>query len=78
MSNIEQKSRTDVRKVLVWAEHCDLPAVVMRSMISTWELRLWLNLYLRSVTLAKKVRLGPKVWQAVAVPDACPVSRATR
>jgi hypothetical protein len=60
-AHIEQKNWTHVRKLLGWQRY-DTPAA--REAINTLyrqELRLWMNLYLPSVKLLKKVRVGAKL-----------------
>jgi hypothetical protein len=60
-AHIEQKNWTHVRKLLGW-ERYDTPAAVETiNALYRHELRLWMNLYLPSVKLEKKVRVGAKV-----------------
>ena len=59
-AHIEQKNWTHVRKLLGW-ERYDSPAAVAAANAVYAELRLWMNLYLPSVKLEKKVRVGSKV-----------------
>jgi hypothetical protein len=60
-AHIEQKNWTHVRKLLGW-EGYDTPAAVEAIHgLHREELRLWMNLYLPSVKLEKKVRVGAKV-----------------
>jgi transposase InsO family protein len=60
-AHIEQKNWTHVRKLLGW-ERYDTPEVVEAiNDLYSQELRLWLNLFLPSVKLLKKVRVGSKV-----------------
>jgi len=60
-AHIEQKNWTHVRKLLGW-ERYDTPEVVEAiNDLYRHELRLWLNLFLPSVKLVKKVRVGSKV-----------------
>ena len=60
-AHIEQKNWTHVRKLLGW-ERYDTPAgVEAMNGLYRQELRLWMNLYLPSVKLEKKVRVGAKV-----------------
>ncbi len=54
----EQKNWTHVRKLLGW-EHTQNAVEAMNDLYRR-ELRLWLNLYLPSVKLLKKVRVGSK------------------
>jgi hypothetical protein len=56
-AHIEQKNWTHVRKLLA----CTHEAVAPINDLYGRELRLWLNLYLPSVKLLKKVRVGSKV-----------------
>jgi len=55
----EQKNWTHVRKLLGW-EHTQNAVEAMNDLYRR-ELRLWLNLYLPSVKLLKKVRVGSKL-----------------
>jgi hypothetical protein len=60
-AHIEQKNWTNVRKLLGW-ERYDTPETVEAiNDLYGHELRLWLNLFLPSVKLVKKVRMGSKV-----------------
>jgi hypothetical protein len=60
-AHVEQKNWTHVRKLLGW-ERYDSPVAVQALNDLYWnELRLWLNLYLPSVKLVKKIRVGSKV-----------------
>lgn len=61
MLNIEQKKWTHVRKLLGWERYDSQAAVEVINDLYCRELRLWLNLYLPSVKLLKKVRVGSKV-----------------
>ena len=68
-AHIEQKNWTHVRKLLGW-ERYDSPAVVAAiNDLYCGELRLWLNLYLPSVKLVKKVRVGAKVRRVYDAPQ---------
>jgi len=58
---IEQKNWTHVRKLLGWDRYDTHEAVEAINNLYCNELRLWLNLYLPSVKLVKKVRVGSKV-----------------
>src|SRR5260370_438984 len=60
-AHIEQKNWTHVRKLLGWEGYEPKNAVDARNDLHRRELRLWLNLYLPSVKLVKKVRVGSKV-----------------
>ena len=60
-AHVEQKNWTHVRKLLGWDRY-DSPAVVEAiNDLYRHELRLWLNLYLPSVKLVKKTRVGSKL-----------------
>src|SRR2546428_3261720 len=60
-AHIEQKNWTHVRKLLGWERYDTQNAVEAMNDLYRRELRLWLNLYLPSVKLLKKVRVGSKV-----------------
>ena len=60
-AHIEQKNWTHVRKLLGWERYDSGAAVEAINDLYRHELRLWLNLYLPSVKLVKKVRVGSKV-----------------
>jgi hypothetical protein len=60
-AHIEQKNWTHVRKLLGWERYDSRAAVEALNDLYRHELRLWLNLYLPSVKLVKKVRVGSKV-----------------
>lgn len=60
-AHIEQKNWTHVRKLLGWDRYDTHEAVEAINNLYRNELRLWLNLYLPSVKLLKKVRVGSKV-----------------
>jgi hypothetical protein len=60
-AHIEQKNWTHVRKLLGWERYDTRNAVDAMNDLYRQELRLWLNLYLPSVKLLKKVRVGSKV-----------------
>jgi hypothetical protein len=60
-AHIEQKNWTHVRKLLGWERYDTQNAVDAMNDLYRRELRLWLNLYLPSVKLVKKVRVGSKV-----------------
>jgi len=60
-AHIEQKNWTHVRKLLGWDRYDTPTAVESINHLYRNELRLWLNLYLPSVKLLKKVRVGSKV-----------------
>jgi transposase InsO family protein len=60
-AHIEQKNWTHVRKLLGWDRYDTHEAVAAINDLYGQELRLWLNLFLPSVKLLKKVRVGSKV-----------------
>jgi len=60
-AHIEQKNWTHVRKLLGWERYDTHEAVAAINDLYRQELRLWLNLFLPSVKLLKKVRVGSKV-----------------
>ena len=60
-AHIEQKNWTHVRKLLGWDRYDTPEAVEAINHLYRNELRLWLNLYLPSVKLLKKMRVGSKV-----------------
>jgi len=60
-AHVEQKNWTHVRKLLGWNRYETHEAVEAMNDLYRNELRLWLNLFLPSVKLAKKVRVGSKV-----------------
>jgi len=60
-AHIEQKNWTHVRKLLGWDRYDTHEAVAAMNDLYGQELRLWLNLFLPSVKLLKKVRVGSRV-----------------
>jgi hypothetical protein len=60
-AHIEQKNWTHVRKLLGWERYDTHEAVEALNDLYSQELRLWLNLFLPSVKLVKKVRVGSKL-----------------
>ncbi len=60
-AHVEQKNWTHVRKLLGWDRYDTHEAVAAINELYGHELRLWLNLFLPSVKLVKKVRVGSKV-----------------
>ncbi len=60
-AHVEQKNWTHVRKLLGWDRYDSPEAVEAINDLYRNELRLWLNLYLPSVKLVKKVRVGSKL-----------------
>ena len=68
-AHIEQKNWTHVRKLLGWERYDSRSAVEAMNDLNRQELRLWLNLYLPSVKLVKKVRVGSKVRRVYDAPQ---------
>lgn len=60
-AHVEQKNWTHVRKLLGWERYDTHEAVAAMNHLYGQELRLWLNLFLPSVKLVKKTRVGSKV-----------------
>ena len=60
-AHVEQKNWTHVRKILGWDRYDSLDAVKAINQLNEKELRLLLNLYIPSVKLIKKVRVGSKL-----------------
>jgi hypothetical protein len=60
-AHVEQKNWTHVRKLLGWERYDSAAAVEAINDLYREELRWWMNLYLPSVKLVKKVRVGSKV-----------------
>ena len=60
-AHVEQKNWTHVRKLLGWERYDTHEAVAAINHLYEQELRLWLNLFLPSVKLVKKMRVGSKV-----------------
>lgn len=60
-AHVEQKNWTHVRKLLGWERYDTHEAVEAINDLYGNELRLWLNLFLPSVKLVKKTRVGSKV-----------------
>jgi transposase InsO family protein len=60
-AHIEQKNWTHVRKLFGWDRYDTHEAVAAMNDLYRNELRLWMNLFLPSVKLLKKVRVGSKV-----------------
>jgi hypothetical protein len=67
-AHIEQKNWTHVRKLLGWERYDTHQAVAAINDLYRGELRLWLNLFLPSVKLLQKVRVGSKVRRVYDVP----------
>jgi transposase InsO family protein len=84
-AHIEQKNWTHVRKLLGWERYDTHEAVEAMNDLYRHELRLWLNLFLPSVKLVKKVRVGSKVRRVYYGPrtplqrvQACPEADRTQ
>jgi transposase InsO family protein len=60
-AHIEQKNWTHVRKLLGWDRYDTPQAVEAINDLYRHELRLWMNLFLPSVKLLKKIRVGSKL-----------------
>jgi hypothetical protein len=73
-AHIEQKNWTHVRKLLGWERYDTPQAVEALNDLYRHELRLWLNLYLPSVKLARKVRVGSRL-RRVYGPAQTPLDR---
>ncbi len=67
-AHIEQKNWTHVRKLLAWDRYDTHEAVAAMNDLYRNELRLWLNLFLPSVKLVKKVRVGSKLRRVYDAP----------
>jgi transposase InsO family protein len=74
-AHIEQKNWTHVRKLLGWDRYDSWAAVAAINDLYRAELRLWMNLYMPSVKLQTKVRVGSKV-RRVYSPAETPLDRA--
>jgi len=68
-AHVEQKNWTHVRKLLGWDRYDSREAVEAINDLYRHELRLWLNLYLPSVKLVKKVRVGSKLRRVYEAPQ---------
>jgi transposase InsO family protein len=68
-AHVEQKNWTHVRKLLGWERYDSPAAVAAINELYRQELRLWLNLFLPSVKLVKKVRVGSKVRRVYDAPQ---------
>jgi len=73
-AHIEQKNWTHVRKLFGWDRYDTHEAVAAMNDLYRNELRLWMNLFLPSVKLLKKVRVGSKV-RRVYEPPRTPFER---
>ncbi len=84
-AHVEQKNWTHVRKLLGWDRYDTPEAVEAINDLYRRELRLWLNLFLPSVKLKRKVRVGSKLRRVYEAPQtplervaACPQADAAR
>jgi transposase InsO family protein len=68
-AHVEQKNWTHIRKLLGWERYDTHEAVEAINDLYRQELRLWLNLYLPSVKLLKKMRVGSKVRRVYDAPQ---------
>jgi len=68
-AHVEQKNWTHVRKLLGWDRYDTPQAVEAINDLYRNELRVWLNLYLPSVKLVKKVRVGCKLRRVYDAPQ---------
>jgi hypothetical protein len=66
-AHIEQKNWTHARKLVVWERYDLRAAVEAMNDLYRQKLRFWQNLYLPSVKLVKKVRVGSKVRRVYAL-----------
>src|SRR5216684_1818974 len=76
-AHVEQKNWTHVRKLLGWDRYDSTEAVEAINDLYRNELRLWLNLYLPSVQLVKKIRVGSKLRRVYDAPQT-PLERVAR
>ena len=67
-AHVEQKNWTHVRKLLGWERYDTHEAVEVINDLYRHELRLWLNLFLPSVKLVKKMRVGSQVRRVYDAP----------
>ena len=68
-AHIEQKNWTHVRKLMGWDRYDTHEAVEAINDLYRHELRLWMNLFLPSVKLLKKIRVGSKVRRVYDGPE---------
>ena len=68
-AHVEQKNWTHVRKLLGWDRYDSLRAVEAMNDLYRQELRWWLNLFLPSVKLQKKIRVGSKLRRVYGPPQ---------
>jgi hypothetical protein len=76
-AHIEQKNWTHVRKLLGWDRYDSAAAIEARNDLYRQELRWLLNLYLPSVKLVKKTRMGSKLRRVYDAPQT-PLERVAR
>jgi hypothetical protein len=68
-AHVEQKNWTHVRKLLGWDRYDSPRAVEAMNDLYRHELRLWLNLFLPSVKLKEKIRVGSKLRRVYEAPQ---------
>jgi len=68
-AHVEQKNWTHVRKLLGWERYDTHEVVEAMNDLYRQELRLWMNLFLPSVKLVKKVRVGSKLRRVYDAPQ---------
>jgi hypothetical protein len=76
-AHVEQKNWTHVRKLLGWDRYDSAPAIEAINDLYRQELRWLLNLYLPSVKLVKKTRVGSKLRRVYDTPQT-PLERVAR
>lgn len=76
-AHVEQKNWTHVRKLLGWDRYDSLAAIEAINDLYRQELRWLLNLYLPSVKLVKKTRVGSKLRRVYDAPQT-PLERVAR
>jgi hypothetical protein len=74
---VEQKNWTQVRKLLGWDRYDSREAVEAINDLYRQELRWLLNLYLPSVRMVKKTRVGSKLRRVYDAPQT-PLERVSR
>jgi len=84
-AHVEQKNWTHVRKLLGWERYDSARAVEAMNDLYGHELRLWMNLFLPSVKLVRKTRVGSKLRRVYDRPQtplervaSCPQADAQR
>jgi len=68
-AHVEQKNWTHVRKLMGWDRYDSQAAVEAMNDLYRNELRLWMNLFLPSVKLEKKIRVGSKLRRVYGPPQ---------